>query len=102
MSDHGALFGFKAPKPPSQKVNRNDTHKRVRMSEDTYEDGNTNYNYLEKQVDIDDLVIPSLNIDNLEGDGDSNRGKGNAKPLQMKIAELEVEILTPKRVFLQI
>ena len=105
ISDRGALSGFKAPKLPSQIVNRNDAQKRVRMSQDTYEnddddDNDTNYDYLEEDVDIDNLVIPSSNIVDLGSDGDSDGGEGNAKPLQMQMTELEVEILTAKCVLL--
>ena len=93
--------GFKAPKPPSQILNRNDAYKHVRMSQNIYEDDDTNHDYLENDVDIDDLVIPSSNVDNLVGDDDSDGGKENAKPLQVQIAELEVEILTAKRALLR-
>lgn len=61
----GALFGFKVPELPSQIVNRND--ERVRMSQNTNEDDDTNHNYLEEDVDINDLVILSSTIDNLGG-----------------------------------
>ena len=43
----------------------------------------------------------SLNIDNLGGDDDNDGGEGNAKLLQMQIAELEVEILTTKHALLR-
>ena len=82
-------------------MNRNNVQKRVRMSQDTYEDDDTNHNYLEKDVDIDDIVVPSSNTMDLGGDGDSDEGEGNAKPLQVQMVELEVEILTAKRAILQ-
>ena len=56
---------------------------------------------MEKDVDIDDIVIPSSNTVDLGGDGDSDEGEGNAKPLQVQMVELEVEILTAKRAILQ-
>ena len=73
----------------------------LRMSHDTFEDNDTNNNYLEEDVGIDDLVIPPSNVDNLAGDVDSDGGKGAAKPLQVQMAELEVELLTAKRALLQ-
>ena len=89
--------GFKAPKSPTQILNRNYAHKSVRMSQNIYEDDDTNHDYLKEDVDIDNLVIPSSNVDNLVGDDDSDGDKGNVKPLQVQIAELEVKILTAKR-----
>lgn len=71
------------------------------MSQDTYEDDDTNHDYLEEDVGIDNLVISSSNIDNLGGNGDNDAGEGNAKPLQVQIAEIEVEYLTTKRVILR-
>jgi hypothetical protein len=68
------------------------------MSQNTYEDDDTNHDYLKKNVDIDDLVIPHSNIDNLVGDGDIDGGERNAKSLQLQIVELKVEILTAKRI----
>ena len=50
-----------------------------------YKDDDTNHDYLEEDADMDDLVIPSLNIDNLRGDGDGDGGERNAKPLQVQI-----------------
>ena len=95
------IFGLKAPKPPSQILNRTDVHKRVRMSHSIYEDDATNYDYFEEDVDIDDLVIPSSNVDNLVGDDNSDGDKRNAKSLHVQIAKLEVEILTAKRALLR-
>lgn len=66
-----------------------------------FEDDDTNHGYLEEDVDIDDLVVLSSNIDNLEGDADSDGGEDNAKPLHVQIAELEVEILTTKHAILR-
>ena len=43
----------------------------------------------------------SANIDNLGGDGDSDGGEDNVKPLQTQIAELEVEIIIAKRALLR-
>ena len=100
MSDRGAS-GFKAPKPSSQILNRNDARKRVRMLHDTYEDDDTNHDYLKDDVDIDDLVIPLSNVNNFAGDNNNDGGKGDTKPLQVQIAELEVKILTAKRALLQ-
>jgi hypothetical protein len=71
------------------------------MSQDTYEDDDTNHDYLEEDVGIDNFVIPSSNIDNFGGKGDNDAGEGNAKPFQVQIAELEVEYLTTNRVILQ-
>ena len=101
MSDR-ATSGFKAPKPPFQILNRNDAHKRMKMSQNTYEDDDINHDYLEEDVDINDLVIPSSNVDNIAGDNDIDGGKGTVKPLQMQIAEPEVEILTAKCALLRI
>ena len=67
-----------------------------------YVDDDTNHDYLEENVDIDDLVIPSSNVDNIAGDNDIDGGKGTVKPLQMQIAEPEVEILTAKCALLRI
>ena len=71
------------------------------MSQNIYGDDDTNHDYLKENVDIDDLVIPSSNVDNLVGDDDNDGGKRNAKPLQVQIAELEMEILTAKRALLR-
>lgn len=66
-------------------MNKNDAQKYVRISHDMYKDDDTNHDYLEEDADMDDLVIPSLNIDNLRGDGDGDGGERNAKPLQVQI-----------------
>ena len=100
MADRGAV-GFKAPKPLSQISNRNDAQKRVRMTQETYEDDVGNHDYLEEDVHLDDLDIPFSNVDNYAGGDEGDGGKGDAKPLQVQIAELEVEILTAKRALLQ-
>ena len=89
---------FKAPKSSSQILNRNDAHKCVKISHDMYEDDDTNHDYLEKDVHIDDLVTPFSNVD--AGDDDSDGGKGDANPLQVQIRELEVDILTAKQTLL--
>ena len=101
MSERGAFSRLKAPKPPSQVVNQKDAKNRVRMSQDTREDDDNNHDYLEEDVDINDPVIPSSSTVVLRGDCDNDGGEGNAKPLQVQMAELEVEILTAKRVLLQ-
>jgi hypothetical protein len=47
----------------------------MKMSQDTFEDDDTNHDYLEEDVGIDDLVIPSSSVDNLAGGDDSDGGK---------------------------
>ena len=71
------------------------------MVEDTFEEDDTAHDYLEEDVGLDDLVIPSSAVDNLAGDDLSDGVKGAAKPLQVQMAELEVELLTAKRALLQ-
>jgi hypothetical protein len=85
--DRGASR-FKAPKPPSQISNRIDAKKRTRMAEDTFEEDGTNHDYLEEDVGLDDLVIPSSAVDNFAGNDDSDEVKGAAKPLQVQMTEL--------------
>ena len=94
------VSGFIAPKPPSQITNRIDAQKRTRMADDTFED-DTAHDYLKEDVGLDDLVIPCSAVDNLAGDDLSDGVKGAAKPLQVQMAELEVELLTAKRALLQ-
>ena len=101
MSERGALSGLKAPRPPSQVLNRKDVEKRVRMSQDFCDDDDNNHDYLEEDVDMNDLVIPSSSTVDLGGDGDSDGGEKKAKPLQVQMAELGVEILMAKRALLQ-
>ena len=85
MSDSVAPSRFKAPRPPPP----------------TYEDDGTNHDYLEEDIDIDNIAPPSSNIDNIGGDPESDGGEGAPKPLQVQIAELEVQILTAKHALLQ-
>jgi hypothetical protein len=56
---------------------------------------------LEEDVDIDNFTLPSSNIDNLRGDADNDGGEDAPKPLQVQIAELEVQILIAKHALLQ-
>jgi hypothetical protein len=93
--------GFKVPKPPSQISNKIDAQKRTRMAEDTFEGDDTNHDYLEENVGLDDLVIPSSAVDNLASKDNSDGVKRAAKPLQVQMTELEMELLTAKRALLQ-
>lgn len=85
MSDSATPSRFKAPRPLPT----------------TYEDDDTNIDYLEDDVYIDNFAPPSSNIDNIGGDADSEGGEDAPKPLQVQIAELEVQILTAKHALLQ-
>ena len=65
MSDSAAPSRFKAPMPHTT----------------TYEDDGTNHDYLEEDIDIDNIAPPSSNIDNIGGDAESDGGEGAPKPL---------------------
>lgn len=56
------------------------------MSKETCDDGKANHDYLEEDVDMDDLVIPSSNINNIRSEADSDASEDNAKPLHVQIA----------------
>lgn len=45
------------------------------MSQDTYQDDHANHDNLKYDVYIDDLIISSLNFDNLAGDDDGDGSK---------------------------
>lgn len=62
----------------------------------TYEDDDIKHYDLKEDVDMDDLVIPSSNIDKFGGDGNSDENEENVKKLQVQITELKVEIQTAK------
>lgn len=65
----------------------------MRMSHETHEDDGTNHDYLEDDVDIDDLSFRRQISTTVHCDADSDGGEGNAKPLHVQIIKLDVEIL---------
>lgn len=71
------------------------------MSQDTYQDDHANHDNLKYDVYIDDLIISSLNFDNLAGDDDGDGSKWDVKLLQVQITELDVKFLTSKHILLQ-
>ena len=55
----------------------------MRMSQNTYKNDDISHDYFEEYVNINVLVIPSSNIDNLGGDDDNDGDEKNAKLLQV-------------------
>ena len=83
MSDSAGPSRFKAPRPHPP----------------LYEDDDTNHDYLEEDVDINNFAPPYRRP---WGDTDSDGGEDAPNSLQVQIAELEVQILTAKHALLQI
>lgn len=92
---------FRVPKPPPQTMTRNEFYKYMKMSKETWDDDGANHDHLKEDIDIDNLIILSSNIDNLRGKADNDVGEVYAKPLHEQIAKLEVELLTAKRALLR-
>lgn len=66
------------------------------MLEESWHDDGSNYDYLEKDVDMGELMNPSSNINDLRGEADNDLGEDETKPLHVQIPELEVELLIAK------